>query len=323
MKKILIFGHSIVDPKFFNTRVLRLKNTDDNYYFGKIISEATGIDDVKTFSISGCGNSWISSSIIKNLDLVDKDTLVIINWGFVDRYDLMLSSDNDHLQSELASCIDDRFKFLDFDKTFDFDGNEKTSGLRCWSTGHFMFGPKMKLKPFITQPLQLKDFYERVVMVQHLLKSKNCSQVHYMQLPPAHYTFRQLVQGLNSYLNQNVIEEPKYIKYKFQKEFENIHEENPELEYWKKLVDWNLFTEFMFEFYQKHDLPFICTDHFNNFHQTPISLYFYIKHCILDKLGLPQKNLYEEMIVATNDHCKKYNSVYDLEDPAVVALLSS
>ena len=314
MKKILVFGHSIVDPTFFNTRVLRIVNTQDDYYFGKIISKATGIDDVRTFSISGSGNAWISSSVIKNLDIIDEDTLVIINWGFVDRYDLLLSSHNDDIQKELESCIDDRFKFLDFDKTFDFDGKEKSSGLRYWPTAHFMFGPKMKLKQFVTQPTQLKDFYEKVVMIQHLLKSKKCMQAHYMQLPPAHYTFRQLIQGLYSYLNENSMNEPRYIKYNFYKEFENIHEENPELDSWKKLVDWSLFSEFMFEFYQKHDLPFVCTDYYNNFHQTPINLYLYIKSAILDKLGIPCKDLLEEMKIATEDHCKKFNSIYDWDD---------
>jgi hypothetical protein len=86
--KILIFGNSIVDPTFFNTRVLHTPGKNDDYYFGRILRKITGISDVKTYAVSGCGNTWTTTAIINQLSTIDERTVVIINWGFIDRYDL-------------------------------------------------------------------------------------------------------------------------------------------------------------------------------------------------------------------------------------------
>lgn len=321
MNKILLFGSSGVDPKFFNSRVLKLDQNDD-YYFGNILGKATGIDNIQTFSISGAGNEWISSAVISQLDQIDKDTLVIISWSLIDRVDLVLGNEQIHYQEEIETGLPDQWKYLEFNKTFNASGESVSAGLRYWPTAHFFFSPKIKLKSFYSHAVQLKHYYEKVSLVQGLLEKTGCTQVHWNVADPASYTFDKLIKDLIAEATE-VETIPKYKVVDFKQAVSNVEEEYPELVKWKELVDWSKFSEDLFLFYKRNNLPYACVDKYSSFHQTPINYYLYIREAILKHFKIPIKNeILEEMRIATEVHGKKYNTIYEYNDALVRGILS-
>jgi len=317
MDKIFTFGHSQVDPYFFNTRIKGLAGQPDEYHFTKILSKVTGVDDCRVFSLSGTGNNWIASSVIHHLNDIDANSIVIINWGFVDRVDLVLSAEQDYLQSEIEDSINAEYEHLGFNKTFDHKGNTKESGLRYWPTAHYMFGPKMKLRELVSHATQLKDFYERVALVSRLLKEKKCKQIHFTQLDPEKYTFRDLIQTLKSYMISNSVNDATYRTIHLTSKYPAVEEHCNELVDWKNLVDDDLFLEHTFDFFLKNNIPYVCTDAHNNYHQPPINHYLYIQKVILPALGMPGNDILEEMRRATIEHCTRYNAVYPWDDELI------
>lgn len=324
MKKILTFGHSIVDPNFFNSRVLRLNDVEDDYHFTKILAKSAQIPEYKVYAIAGAGNNWISSSVINHLDEIDEETLVVINWSFVDRIDLLLGHDQEELQNEIEGCLSENFDFLKFNKTVDLNGVETSTGMRFWPTGHFMLGPKMAMKNIVNHVGQLKNFYENVALVQRLLTEKNAKHIHFLQLSSEHHYFRSLIRDFTDKCKKVGLSTPKYELLEFETFHQDLFEKYPELQPWHKVVDWSLFTDkTMFEFYQYHRIPYICTDLYNNFHQPPINHYMFIKNEILKKLSMPCVDLLDEMKQVTEAHCKRYNSIYPWDDELISAVLSS
>ena len=322
MKKILTFGHSIVDPNFFNSRVLRLTDVEDDYHFTKILSKSTQIPNYKVYAIAGAGNNWISSSVINHLDDIDSETLVVINWSFVDRIDLLLGDNQEDLQHEIEGCLTENFDFLKFNKTVDLEGLEKSTGMRFWPTGHFMLVPKIAMKNIVNHVGQLKNFYENVALVQRLLTEKNAKHVHFLQLSSEHHYFRSLIRDFTNKCKKVGLDSPRYELLEFETFHHDLFEKYPELTAWHKTVDWKLFTDkTMFEFYQHNSVPYICVDLYNNFHQPPINHYMFIKNQILTKLKMPCADLLDEMKKVTAEHCKKYNSIYEWDDELISNIL--
>lgn len=322
MKKLLVVGHSMADPMFFNTRVLQKENELDNYHFAEVLGKAAGIEDIEVCAVAGAGNEWISSALITKLPYIDKDTLVVVIWGFTDRVDMLITPDHKDIQNEINTCIDEQYDYLKFNRTFDFHGNQTEKGMRYWMTAHYLFGPKIKMKPLLTQGTRLKDFFETVSLSQRLLEETGAKQVHFLPLDAEHFTFKGLVQEITEmYMTGDKV--PLYKVVNFTKAYQNFYEEHPEMLAWKKLVKWDLFSENLFDFCQRHQLPYICIDKFNNFHQPPINNYIYIKKAILEKLGLPCADILDEIKAATEAHCKKYNSIYTWNEEKIYNLIHS
>lgn len=143
MKKLRVFGPSIVDPKFFNSRVLKIIDKDDDYHFTNIFAKSAGIIDYKVTSVPGAGNDWIASVVINQLDDIDENTIVVVNWSTMDRVDFPLANDQNKLQSEIESSMPLEYDYLRMNRTVDLNGNTVTTGLRWWPCSHFYFGPKI------------------------------------------------------------------------------------------------------------------------------------------------------------------------------------
>ena len=311
MNKILLFGSSGVDPKFFNSRVLQL-DKDDDYYFGNIMAKAAGIDNIQTFSISGAGNEWISSAIISQLDKIDKDTLVVVSWSLIDRVDLVLGNEQNHYQEEIENRLPEQWKHLEFNRTFDSSGNHVSKGLRYWPTAHFFFPPKIKLKSFYSHVVQLKHYYEKVALVQNLLDRTGCKQIHWNVADPMSHTFDKLIKDLIASAVPNEL--PIYKIVNFEKEFSNIESEYPDIIKWKQLIDSSKFGEDLFTFYKRNSIPYACVDKLSSFHQPPINYYLYIVS-LMKQFNIPVKNdLLAEMKKATKEHCLKYKTIYSWDD---------
>jgi hypothetical protein len=56
-------------------------------------------------------------------------------------------------------------------------------------------------------------------------------------------------------------------------------------------------------------------------HQPPINSYIFVREVLLPKLEIYCNDLLEEMKIATEDHCNKYNCVYDWNDVQIRELL--
>ena len=324
MKKILVIGVSLVDPSFFNTRVLKI-DKDDDYHFTNILSKVTGIENAKVIAVPGAGNDWITSVVIDNLKDIDADTLVVINWAMMDRYDFPMAEEQDVIQDEIETCIPEEFDYLRLNRTYNLKGELSRTGLRWWPCSHFMFGPKQRLQKLLCYAGLVKNFFEKVVLVQKLLKEKGATQVHMMQHPPDFTEFRILVKELQTVAMSMPKLEPRYQVLKFgdsQRQYD-LYERYPELTMWRELVDWSLFAKYQFDFFYNNNIPFAATDLYNNFHQPPINNYLYVKKVIAEPLGLPSNDLLEEMKQATVEHCEKYNCLYDFDDVAIAKALGS
>lgn len=315
MNKILLFGSSGVDPKFFNSRVLKLDKNDD-YYFGNIFGKATGIENVQTFSVSGAGNEWISSAVISQLDQIDKDTIVVISWSLIDRVDLILGNEQNHYQEEIENRLPEQWKHLEFNRTFNSAGKIVSNGLRYWPTAHFFFPPKNKIKSFYSHAVQLKHYYEKVSLVQNLLDKTGCLQIHWNVADPTSYTFERLIKDLISDGLKSELEEiPKYKMVNFEKEYADIGLEYPEILVWRKLINQSKFGEDLFSFYKRRNIPYACVDKLSSFHQPPVNYYLYIRDALLTKFNIPLKfDLLNEMKTATENHCRKYGTQYIWSD---------
>jgi hypothetical protein len=311
MKRLIVFGPSTVNPCYVNSRVLHT-NTPDDYYFGNILSKVTGITDLQTFSLNGPGNEWISSAVINQLDQIDKDTLVIVYWSSVDRYDLVLGKEQDHYQEIISKSLEEQYLYLGFNETFDASGNKKNSGLRYWTTAQYHFDPKIKLKSFYSHLVMLKHYYEKISLIQNLLDRKGCQHIHINGVNPAYNTFTTLIKSLiKEWSIEN--QEPLYKLINFEKEFPNIEQEDPEIIKWQQIVNKDRIAENMFDFFVRHNVPYACTNKFITYHQPPINNYLYIKKAIVDKFDLPtvDTGMLEEIKIATENHCKKYNAMYN------------
>lgn len=321
MKKILAIGSSILDPTFFNTRVLAQEDVKDDWYLIKILSKLTGIEDYEVYGVCGAGNSWIAGALIDKIDQIDSDTLVVIGWSLTDRFDMLLNSDLDHLQDEIESCLDQEFAHLRLNRTVNLDGKIVKTGLRYWTSAQFMFGPKIKLKGILNHTIFLKQFFEEVALVQRLLKEKGCKQMHIIPLDPSWYNQKSINKILTDFVMAGNFE-PKYRHLKFEKDFLETYNKTPELRKWYNLVDWSLFSEFMYDYYYRVNVPYVCTDKFSNFHQPPLNQYLYAKNVLLKELGLQGKDMLEEMKQANLEHCKKYKVIYECDDAIINSLAS-
>jgi hypothetical protein len=321
MKKLRVFGLSIVDPKFFNSRVLKIDDKEDDYHFTNIFAKSTGITDYKVTSIPGAGNDWITSVVINQLDDIDENTIVVVNWATMDRFDFPLSDEQNKLQHEIENSMPPEYDYLRMNRTFNVDAVEVKTGLRWWPCSHFYFGPKMKIKDLISYAGQLKHWFEKVALIQALLKSKGATQIHLMQCDAEYTEFRSVLKEIqDAYLAG--ANDPKYRVFNFKKTQLDLYEKYPELLKWRSLVDWSLFCENQFDFFSRHNIPFVCTDYFNSMHQPPINNYIFVKEAVLSKLKISCNDLLEEMKIATEDHCRKYNCFYDWDEENIRKVIS-
>ena len=102
---------------------------------------------------------------------------------------------------------------------------------------------------------------------------------------------------------------PEYTWYKFPEPIFNLLEEYPELEAWKNIVDWSLFTRDYFKFFQDEMLPWYAGFNTHNVHQVPYNNYKFITSEIAPDPG----DHLDHFIDLTIKHCKETEAIYPIE----------
>ena len=79
--------------------------------WGKHVADQLAVDEYYNLALGGAGNQYILNSTVKFLesrDLVAQDTLVLIMWSGIDRYDLLINEDWANHIRQSYSCVPQR-----------------------------------------------------------------------------------------------------------------------------------------------------------------------------------------------------------------------
>lgn len=311
MKKLLIFGGSIVTENYYNTR-LNGSSEPDTFNFSYICGKLGNYDSVKTVALNAAGNQWTSAAIISALDSMDSSTDVIVQWAPADRWDMFISNrKNDILEFPGTSHHDLFPKHLStdpvFNNTHDLEGNVVDSGYRAWITGSMYMGIKHTYATkYYDTPDSIKSSYESIALVQRLLKEKGVNQKH--MLPWDIEQFRE--RPVMKYLRSNHTADTKnYVVISFDHLRERISEKYPFLNKWKNLIDYNLCTENHVDFFANRNLPFWCGHMIYGLHQLPFNNYILAKSQFFPESKV---DFITDVINETQEHCKQNNIYYDI-----------
>lgn len=307
MKKILLIGSSVFNPCYFNSRISGNENEEDEFSFKNILKKLTNCE-IKTLAINGAGNDWPINAVIMNKNFIDKDTMVIIYWAAVNRYDMFFDNNiqNSSISFPRKNLVPPHIKNeSSFFKTYGLNGEDKETGLRFYSTGPTYPGIKREYQKIgYGHGIHLKRFYENVILVQNLLKNKCYQQYHILPFDIEKYCELQLL-GPDGHFATNY-KFKGYTWIDFPEPTFDLINEYPELNEWKNLINWNFFTENYVEYFKKRNLPYWAGFNEHNIHQVPINNYYFIKDELL-KSDIDLEDFYLE---ATKLHCEKFKINY-------------
>lgn len=314
MKKALLIGSSIFNPSYYNTRLYGDEKTKDIGSFVNIIEQLYQIP-VKSLGVNATGNEWVLNGILSHLDEIDQDTLVIVMWASVDRHDMHFDNtkSNDELGFPRKQLLPPHAKHeLSLTRTYNLKGQPADRGLRFWSTGPAMnIGIKKAYKSYgYSEPLHLKQAYEGIALVQNLLKGKCYKQKHIMPWDITRWREKDLFEASGFFPSCiKDITTPKYTWLQFPEPTFNLLEEYPELQPWKNMVDWSLFTKDYYKYFIDEGLPWYAGFNPHNNHQVPYNNYKFITSEIEPDPG----NHLDYFVDLTIKHCREMKVFYPME----------
>jgi hypothetical protein len=308
-KKILLVGGSIFNPSYFNSRIFNDDKTLDDFSFNDIVKQVSGVE-VSHLAINGAGNDWAVNAILSNSSLIDKDTLVVVQWAAIDRHELHLDNDipNERISFPKKELLPSHVRYeQSFFNTYNLKGQKDDTGLRFYSTGPAWPGIKKEyFRLFFNKAYHLKKFYENVILVQNFLE-KNCyKQIHILPFNIHHYLEVDILSP-NGYFSK-INNTNKYVWAEWPEKSFDLINEYPELENWRNEINWSLFTENYIDFFYKNQLPYWSGINEHNIHQVPINNYKFICSEII-KDTIDRTDFY---LNATLVHCKKFNVEYPI-----------
>lgn len=309
MKKILLIGSSVFNPTYFNTRLLGNEELHDEFSFEKILTKIYNVE-VTSLAINGAGNDWPLNAVVTNQHLVDKDTMVIIMWSSVDRYDMHFGNNisNETISFPRKEMLPDHAKNeLSLFRTYGLNGTVKDSGLRFYATGSVYPGIKREYKKVsYNEAVHLKQIYQNIALVQKLLEGACYKQIHFFPWDIEKYSEYELI-GYGGWFS-TIGSDRSYQWVELPDPHFDLIAQHPELQSWKNLVNWNLFSENYCEFFIKNKLPWWGGMNEHNVHQVPINNYKFICSEFLPDPG----NNEHYFIEATKKHCSDFNIQYNV-----------
>lgn len=307
MKKILLIGSSVFNPSYFSTRVYGNDSETDEFSFQSILEKITSCE-VKSLAINGAGNDWPVNAVLTNKDYIDLDTLVVVYWASVDRYDMHFDNNvtNETISFPRRELLPEHAKNeSSLFRTYSVNGEVKDNGLRFYATGPIYPGLKREYQRVsYSNAIHLKKCYENIILVQNLLKGKCFKQIHIFPFDIERYCEVELLSPIGHFAKTH--NDRSYACLDFPTESFNLVSEYPELQLWKDSVDWTLFSKNYIEYFKDNDLPYWAGLNEHNIHQVPINNYKFITSQIVES----KVDLTDFYIDATIQHCSKFNIKY-------------
>lgn len=316
MKKLLIFGGSIVTENYYNTR-LHGSDEVDPYNFSYICGRLGGYDSVKTVALNAAGNQWTSAAVINALDTMDSSTDVIVQWAPADRWDMFVSDRANEVLEFPGTRHHDLFpahlsQDPVFNNTHDLEGKPTDTGYRAWITGSMYMGAKHSYAiKYYDTPDSIRSSYESIALVQRLLKERGIKQRHMLPWNIEQFRERPVMKYLRS---AHTADKVNYVPISFRHLREQMSKKYPFLEKWHKLIDMDLCTENHVDFFEDRQLPFWCGHMVYGLHQLPFNNYLLAKSQFFPESTV---DFLDEVIKETKEHCLANGINYDFDCEAV------